>query len=119
LHLSGDRGPAQVGGVGSLIGVLTDVRFHDEVLRLSPGDLLVMYTDGVTEGRRGREFFGEERLSRAILRQRDADLPAQGILGEVLEFQQGTARDDIAVVTVRVPPTPDTLHPHLPKEKPT
>ena len=83
---------------------------------------MLLYTDGVTEGRRGREFFGEERLRRSVLAQRDSPLPAEGILGEVLDFERGTARDDIAVVVVRVPPAPGgpgTVHPQVREESPS
>ncbi len=80
-----------------------------------PGDLLVMYTDGVTEGRRGDEFFGEDRLTDSVREHRGAVLPAESILGDVLAFQKDTARDDIAVVAVRVPPlTRSTLPSHPP-----
>jgi serine phosphatase RsbU (regulator of sigma subunit) len=64
---------------------------------------LVLYTDGVTEGRRDALFYGEERLYRSMLAHVDAALPAESILGDVLEFQAGQPRDDIAVVAVRVP----------------
>ena len=95
----------EVGRTGSLVGVLTDVHMHDTELRLAPGDMLTMYTDGVTEGRCGREFFGERRLHDAVLRHHhDAAHPAEDIVADVLDFQHGTARDDIAVVAVRVPP---------------
>jgi sigma-B regulation protein RsbU (phosphoserine phosphatase) len=104
LHLSGSAGVRQVGETGTLVGVLREVRVSDTVLRLVAGDLLVMYTDGVTEGRRGSEFFGEARLHRSVLTHRGEPLPADGILGDVLDFQEGSARDDIAVVAVRVPP---------------
>jgi sigma-B regulation protein RsbU (phosphoserine phosphatase) len=122
LYLSGDAEVAPAGQPGSLVGVLSEVQLHDRVVRLGPGDLLVAYTDGVTEGRRGREFFGEERLRRSVLAQRDSPLPAEGILGEVLDFQRGTARDDIAVVVVRVPPAPGgpgTVHPQVREESPS
>jgi sigma-B regulation protein RsbU (phosphoserine phosphatase) len=103
LHLTGDRGVEQVGAPGTLVGVLPEVGFTDTVLRLPAGDLLVVYTDGVTEGRRGKELFGEDRLHRSVLTHRDDPMPADGILGDVLDYQEGSARDDIAVVTVRVP----------------
>lgn len=102
-HLSGRGAVTQVGAPGTLVGVLREVRFSDTVLRLAAGDLLVMYTDGVTEGRRADEFFGEDRLQRSVLTHRGVPLPADGILSEVLDFQEGSARDDIAVVAVRVP----------------
>jgi sigma-B regulation protein RsbU (phosphoserine phosphatase) len=108
-----------VGATGTLVGVLSQLRVQDSVLRLDPGDLLVMYTDGVTEGRRAAEFFGEERLHRSVVEHRDARLPADGILGDVLDFQQGSARDDIAVVAVRVPPLPATVHQQVREESPT
>ena len=82
----------------------------DTELRLEPGDVLTMFTDGVTEGRHGPEFFGEQRLRDAVVRHHDAHNPAEDIVADVLEFQHGTARDDIAVVVVRVPaPDPTDL----------
>ena len=74
--------------------------------------MLVLYTDGVTEGRRGAEFFGEERLRRRrSVEHAGTPLPAEGILADVLEFQDGSARDDIAVVAVRVPAPDPTDRP--------
>ena len=92
-----------VGETGDLVGVFPDIECPDTTVLLTPGDLLVMYTDGVTEGRRAQEFYGEGRLHLSIAENRDAVRPAEGILEHVLTFQRGTARDDIAVVAVRVP----------------
>jgi phosphoserine phosphatase RsbU/P len=119
LHVPAGCTVRPVGVTGTLVGVLSQLRVHDTVLRLGPGDVLVMYTDGVTEGRRAAEFFGEERLHRSVVDHRDARLPADGILGDVLDFQQGSARDDIAVVAVRVPPLPATVHQQVREESPT
>jgi sigma-B regulation protein RsbU (phosphoserine phosphatase) len=110
------REPDPVGAPGSLIGVLTDVRFHDEVVRLQPGDVMVLFTDGVTEGRSGAEFYGDERLRESVRAHRDAPRPAESVLGEVLEFQHGAARDDIAVVSVRVPPPSGTAEQQVREE---
>jgi sigma-B regulation protein RsbU (phosphoserine phosphatase) len=103
LHLGRDGQVREAGETGSLVGALDQVRTSDTELRLEPGDLLTMFTDGVTEGRCGREFFGEQRLRDAVVRHHDARYPAENIVADVLEFQHGTARDDIAVVVVRVP----------------
>jgi sigma-B regulation protein RsbU (phosphoserine phosphatase) len=88
------------------VGVLETLDLTDVVVPLAPGDVVVLYTDGVTEGRRGSEFYGEERLRRSVLEHAGTPLPAESILGSVLEFQDGRARDDIAVVAVRVPHQP-------------
>jgi len=96
-----------VGAPGTAVGLLRDVELSDQRLSLAPGELLVVYTDGVTEGRRGSDFYGEQRLWQSVLAHRDAPVPAEEILGEVLAFQAGNARDDIAVVAVRVPDPSD------------
>jgi sigma-B regulation protein RsbU (phosphoserine phosphatase) len=98
------RPPAELGRPGSLLGVHAAARFRDEQVVLAPGDTLVLYTDGVTEGRRGKEFYGERRLVGVLQRgAADAGALARDLVADVLAFQDGNARDDIAVVVVRVP----------------
>jgi sigma-B regulation protein RsbU (phosphoserine phosphatase) len=106
--VSADGEVEPVGRPGSLVGVLPDARFEDRTVRLAAGEVLLAYTDGVTEGRRGREFFGEERLSRVASYHRSAPSVADAVVAEVLEFQEDRPRDDIAVVAVRVPTARDT-----------
>lgn len=88
---------------GPLLGVFETGRFTTHDTRLEPGEVLVLHTDGVTEARRGREEYGEDRL-RALLaskRGRPAESVAGAIQAAVLEFQGGVARDDIAVLALR------------------
>ena len=54
------------GTAGSLIGILPEVRLWEETTQLHTDDALVFYTDGVTEARRGREQFGDERLRETL-----------------------------------------------------
>ena len=52
----------QVGEYGTAVGMLPKVLVEVTTHRLEPGDTLLLYTDGVTERRRGKEQFGPERL---------------------------------------------------------
>lgn len=93
----------KLGRPGSLLGVFDDVSFHDVSIRLSVGDALVLFTDGVVEARNAAgELFGDERLHEAVI---SAPPSAQGIVdtvvARVLEFQSGGASDDVALVAIR------------------
>lgn len=100
-----DGSVEEVGCSGRVLGVFPDAELQDTPLRLMPGEVLVLYTDGVTEARSpDGEFFGEERL-RALLRScagLEAGAFASRIKGVVLEFQEGYPRDDLAIVVLRI-----------------
>ena len=87
-----------------IVGVFDRARFTDVELVLDHGDGLVLYTDGVTEGRGEEGFYGDQRLHDVLSTQRGpaADVAA-AVLDSVLRFQGGRATDDIALVVVRVP----------------
>ena len=71
---------------------------------LQAGDALLLHTDGSSEGRSGASFFGDERLRESARRYaRTPELMVNGVLADVLEFQDGVASDDIALVAVSVP----------------
>ena len=90
------------------MGVLVEMDIEEEVVLLKPGDLVVMYTDGVTEAFNGEfEEFGEERLTR-IVKTCNA-LPAKEVIGQILSgirtFTGTTPQsDDITLVVLRVMP---------------
>lgn len=102
LRRPGQR-PRTVGQHGPLVGALADATFTDTEVALDPGDALVLFTDGVPEGRRGEHFYGDERLSAVVDEHRGQAADVTGaILADVMTFQSGDPRDDIAVVTVVV-----------------
>jgi serine phosphatase RsbU (regulator of sigma subunit) len=87
---------------GLLLGVVAEPTLVDVDLHLAPGDAVVLYTDGVTEARRGKDLFGEQRLLATLagLAHLDADAIASGLDDAVAVYQDG-AEDDIAVLVVR------------------
>jgi sigma-B regulation protein RsbU (phosphoserine phosphatase) len=93
-----------LGSPGSLLGVFEEPVLVEEPVELQPRDVVVLYTDGIPDGRRDGEFYGDERLLTAV---RDGADEAHALADEVaqdaISFQRGVTRDDIAVVVARVP----------------
>lgn len=89
---------------GQLLGVLPRVVLAERELELGPCDTLVLYTDGVTEGRApDGDLYGEQRLLATLDRiHGDASAVAAGLVDDVLAFQGGYPCDDIACIAVGV-----------------
>ncbi|WP_426573245.1 SpoIIE family protein phosphatase [Aquihabitans sp. McL0605] len=87
---------------GTLLGVVDDPLLTDTHVELEPGDAIVLYTDGVTEARDGRELFGEDRLVATLagLAGRPAEEIAAGLEQAVSAFRR-SARDDMAILVVQ------------------
>jgi serine phosphatase RsbU (regulator of sigma subunit) len=99
-----------VGKLGTLLGADVEPVLSDVTVELAPGDLVVLYTDGVTEVRAGRkEIFGYRDL--ADLLAGCAGLPpdalAERIEQAVLAAAGGRPRDDIAILVVGPSLRPD------------
>ena len=87
-----------------VVGAFEDMRYRDGRLALGKGDLLLLYTDGVTEARDPNGgFFGEEGLREAVLSQGLAG--TKGLIGRILDeldaFTGNRLEDDVALVSVR------------------
>jgi sigma-B regulation protein RsbU (phosphoserine phosphatase) len=59
---------------GTVVGLLDKVNFPEATVKLTPGDLLVAYTDGVTEPESDYGEFGEERLIQIVRENRNLPL---------------------------------------------
>lgn len=103
-----------VGEPGTVLGLLPEVGVEEVVVDLAPGDVLLAYTDGVTEARHDGVQFGEERLAQVLgstaagLHGRTgaaaaslvADAVADRVVKEVVEF--ASERDDVAILVLAV-----------------
>ncbi len=103
--LKADGSIYKIGQPGRAIGVFDDANLTEQEANLAPGDTLVFYTDGVLEARSPDGlFFGERRLM-SLLHSSvglDASTIARRIERTVLNFQEQTPRDDIAVLVLRI-----------------
>jgi len=93
------------GQQGTVLGFFDDLDVADDRVGLGPGDALVFVTDGITDAHAGAELFGEELLQSLLLECANlpADVVADRVVHAALSFAGGRARDDIAVLVVRVP----------------
>jgi sigma-B regulation protein RsbU (phosphoserine phosphatase) len=92
----------QVGVPGVPLGLFDDAHVGDHRVALSPGEALVLYTDGVVEARRGAEEYGLSRLVELVAASEvaSADALAEEIMDAVAAFTTGGARDDTAVMVL-------------------
>lgn len=93
---------------GVALGVLPDATYEERPIALRPGDVLIMYTDGVTEAESPTiEHFGQMRLESAILtlRHQGAQAILDGLIEEVLAWcgDRGQS-DDLTLMVVKVLP---------------
>ena len=90
---------------GAVLGVFPDWKYEDSVVRLTPGDVLVLFTDGITEAARANgEQFGEEGLIRVVTRLADQP-PAKlnaAVLADVKSLCDLDLQDDATLLTIEV-----------------
>jgi serine phosphatase RsbU (regulator of sigma subunit) len=109
LHWSArTRTLAEVGKGALPLGTWLEPRYEQEVVPVAPGDLLVLYTDGLLEARShfGKEY-GDERLKRTIQRvlatEGSARALRDGVLEDLSNFKGDVEQaDDITLVVVKV-----------------
>ncbi len=99
-----DRTPRPVGALAPLLGVYDTGGWEATAVTLSPGDQLVLYTDGVidTVGAAGR--FGERRLADALRGAASADDSVRRVDDALQRFASGPQVDDTAVLVIERSP---------------
>lgn len=91
---------------GLILGMLDNYPYQEEKIILQPEELILLYTDGITEAfNKENEQFEEERLIKVV--QENFHLKAkdisQQILNHVIDFQEDVSQsDDLTLVVVKV-----------------
>jgi len=87
------------------LGMFRDTRYHDYYLTTEPGDLLLLYTDGVTEAQNEKEEeYGRDRLAQAV--RSNHELGARDLITalhtEVVDWTGGRgATDDVTFFVIK------------------
>jgi serine phosphatase RsbU (regulator of sigma subunit)/PAS domain-containing protein len=94
----------QLAGGGLPLGLFDDAEAEGEKVRLKPGDTLVLYSDGVTDTR-GLDggYFGDRLVNElAVLAGQPADRVVSAVKETILDFSEGSLRDDMTMLAVRI-----------------
>jgi PAS domain S-box-containing protein len=90
----------EVGSHGPLLGAFEEPGWETLPLQLSPGNYLLMYTDGVTEARGKTERFGEARLRAGLMGVTNPSAAIARVERELDRFCAGEPQDDAAILAV-------------------
>jgi sigma-B regulation protein RsbU (phosphoserine phosphatase) len=74
LVLSRDGKVRRLDRGGTVVGLMDGMRYEEDRVQMNPGDILVAYSDGVTEPENDFGDFGEERMMEVVARYRDQPL---------------------------------------------
>ncbi len=90
---------------GQMLGPFLNVSFKTENFHMNTGDILLLYTDGISEATNEQgEFFGEDRIARFLHDNalRSAKEITQALMQEAQQFNSlGTQSDDKTIVTIK------------------
>lgn len=93
---------------GLICGLFDHAPYQEETVQLQSGDVLVMFSDGISEALNAAgEEFGDERILECLNRTRGCSAPQilEGLVGTVKEFASGTLQsDDMTAVVLRFGP---------------
>ena len=103
LLVRGNGGVTHLENGGALLGVFPNWKYEDSTAELQPGDLLLLFTDGITEAMAPEgEEFGEKRVISAIagLEKRPLGELQTGLIRDIRKFCNSRLTDDATVLMV-------------------
>ena len=90
---------------GPLVGSFGDVSYKEHTVRLESGDLLVTFTDGITEAHSSQDnvLYGVERLEQLLCEIREESVAAicDRIYNDADQFAEHECQDDVTLLVLR------------------
>jgi sigma-B regulation protein RsbU (phosphoserine phosphatase) len=89
---------------GPILGVLQDAVYSEGRIQLIEGDLVLLYTDGITEAEQSGSYFGVERLLNLVQANlpRKSDEIVKTVLEEVADFSSNSPQiDDRTIILIK------------------
>jgi len=106
LIKNGEQKVIKLESGGLLTGIIEDIKYVEKEVSLEEGDLLVLYTDGVTETMNDKnELYGEERLLNVILKSKNfpPEIVAKNIIKDVETYNSNNKQaDDITLIVCKI-----------------
>jgi len=105
LLLGDDGSCSRLNRGGTVVGLFDDIPYDEATVQLTPGDIFLAYSDGVTEPENDYGEFGEERLVALVQENRDLPLARiSEIVTAAVDDWIGAAEqpDDVTLVLARV-----------------
>jgi phosphoserine phosphatase RsbU/P len=106
--LAGDNGISRLEKGGLVLGILEHAQYEAEQISLNPGDLLLIYSDGISEAMNlGREEFAEKNIEQAVYanRTRSAEQVIDTLVESVTSHMKGAKQwDDMTLLVVKRKP---------------
>lgn len=105
LHLARENKTIELPKGSMALGVMEDITYKNEKISMQPGDILLLYTDGLTESFSRKEtIFGTERVKNIIFNCKDDSIHEMLIQleSDLIEFRDGEpASDDLTLIAVK------------------
>jgi sigma-B regulation protein RsbU (phosphoserine phosphatase) len=103
MLLRADGSVERLESTATVIGLFENWECVAREVQIDPGDLLAIFSDGVTEAMRGEEEFGEPRFLEEL--RRTSRLPLEQVVTDVFnavqQFSAGDQSDDLTLVVAR------------------
>jgi serine phosphatase RsbU (regulator of sigma subunit) len=96
-----DGRPRAVGRIGPMLGAFDHGHWLAAPLEIEPGDVMVLYTDGVLDARGPASRFGEARLEATLTGTTTAEDAVERIRAALLDFAGAEQDDDTAVLAIQ------------------
>jgi len=104
----------ELGATGIPLGIMEEGFYAPGEAPFGPGDVLVIYSDGIPEAPIGKQFYGDDRLQALARKLAASDLKAAAIVDQVLTdlravTGEGMRADDVTIVVVRATAEPEPV----------